>query len=91
MCFSKHKLAIKFDEKIEKQKAIEKELDCNFIRINPDEMDFDRDIESGKIYNHNNKSSKKSLIDKNSKRLSELEFTSNHLIKSNAKKILASL
>ena len=45
--FPKHKLAIEVDEKgykdrdqqkeIERQKAIEKELDCKFIRINPDE------------------------------------------------------
>ena len=45
--FHKHKLAIEVDElghadrnlsnEIERQKALEKELDCVFIRINPDE------------------------------------------------------
>ena len=45
--FHKHKLAIEVDElghadrnlsnEIERQKALEKKLDCVFIRINPDE------------------------------------------------------
>ena len=53
-------------------------------------------VEIGKIYNHINKSSKTSLIDKISKRLSELKFKSHHSIKSKAlkhvvKKILPSL
>ena len=48
--FYKHKLAIEVDElghadrnvsnEIEKQKAIEKEIDYMFIRINPDEENF---------------------------------------------------
>ena len=48
--FHKHKLAIEVDElghadrnlsnEIERQKALEKELDCVFIRINPDEENF---------------------------------------------------
>ena len=56
MHFSKHKLAIQVDEKgrkdrdeqekIERKKAIEKELDCKFIRINLDENDYDMDIKS---------------------------------------------
>ena len=56
MYFSKHKLAIQVDEKgrkdrdeqekIERKKAIEKELDCKFIRINLDENDYDMDIKS---------------------------------------------
>ena len=41
-------------------------------------------VEIGKIYNHINKSCKKSLIDKISKRLFELEFKSEHSIKSKA-------
>ena len=50
--FHKHKLATEVDElghadrnlsnEIEKQKALEKELDCVFIRINPDEKHFQR-------------------------------------------------
>ena len=49
-----HQLAIEVDEKgyngrdehkeIEKQKAIAKKLDCRFLRIYPDEKDFDMDI-----------------------------------------------
>ena len=45
--FHKHKLTITFDElghaernlsnETERQKALEKELDCVFVRINPDE------------------------------------------------------
>ena len=48
--FHDYKLAIEVDEKghedrnigheIKKQKAIEKELGCEFIRINPDEENF---------------------------------------------------
>ena len=48
--FLKHKLAIEVDDKghrdrdleaeIERQKALEKELDCKFIRINPARENF---------------------------------------------------
>ena len=48
--FRKYKLAIEVDElghgdrnfnnKIERQKALEKELNCVFIRINPDKKKF---------------------------------------------------
>ena len=57
--FSKHRLAIKIDKKghndknidyeTKKQKAIEEELDCEFIRINPDGKDFHVYVETGKI------------------------------------------
>ena len=60
--FSKHRLAIDIDEKgyknrnndyeIKRQKAIEKELDCEFIRVNHDGKDFDVYVEIGNIYNH---------------------------------------
>ena len=65
--FHEYKLAIEVDElghtnqninnKIEKQKALENELNCVFIRINPDEKDFK---EINKIHRH----IKKFLIDK---------------------------
>ena len=61
-------------KKFEKQKAIEKELDTKFARINPDEKDFNMEIEIGKVYNHIKRLSKKSLGGKISKRLSELKF-----------------
>ena len=53
-------------------------------------------VEIRKIFNHINKSCKKSLINKILKRLSELKFMSNRLIKSKSqkyvvKKILPSL
>ena len=53
-----------------------------FIRINPDEENFNIFKELNEIHRHIKKSSKKSLIDDLSKRLLELEFTSNHSIKS---------
>ena len=94
--FLKHKLAIEIDEKghkdknkykeVERRKAIEKNLDFKFIRIKSDEKDLDVYVEIVKIYNQINKSSKKSSIDKISKRLSELEFKSDHLIKLKALK-----
>ena len=58
--FHKYKLAIEVDElghtnrninnEIERQKALEKELNCVFIRINPDEKDFNIFKEIKKIY-----------------------------------------
>ena len=61
-------------KKIEKQKAIGKELDTKFVRINPDEKDFNMEIEIGKVYSHIKRLSKKSLVGKISKRLSKLKF-----------------
>ena len=90
--FPGHKLVIEIGEKghtdrdvhkeIGRQKAMENEVDCEFIRINPDRKDFDIYIEIGKIYNRISESNKKltkestkeSLIDKISRRLLELEF-----------------
>ena len=84
LCFHEHKLAIEVDElghvdrnlnnEIERQKALERELNCVFIRINHDEKNFNVFKEINKIHRHIKKSSKKSLIDKISKRLSKLEF-----------------
>ena len=89
--FHKYKLAIEADElghadrnpnnEIKRQKALERELYCVFIRINPNEKDFNIFNEINKIRRHIKKPSKKSLIDDPSKRLSELEFKSNHSIK----------
>ena len=72
--FHKHKLAIEVDElghadrnvnnEIERQKALERELNCVFIRINPDEKDFNIFKEINKIHRHIKKSFKKFLIDK---------------------------
>ena len=93
--FHKYKLAIEVDElghndrnvghKIQRQKVLENELNCIFIRINPDEKDFNIFKEINKIHRHitesTKKQTKKSLIDNLSKMLLELEFQSNHSIK----------
>ena len=70
------------DYEIQRQKALERELNCVFIRINPDAVDFNIFREINKIYRHIKKSFKKSLIDKISTRLLEPEFVDNHSIKS---------
>ena len=90
--FHKYKLAIKVDElghanrnlanEIERQKALEKEFDCVFIRINSDEQNFNNFKEINKILRHINISAKKSLVDGLSKKMLELELKSNHSIKS---------
>ena len=60
--FHEYKLAIEVDKlghtnrninnEIERQKALEKELNCIFIRINPDEKDFNTFKEINKIHSH---------------------------------------
>ena len=90
--FHKYKLAIEVDElghndrnidyEIQRQQALERELNCVFIRINPDAVDFSIFKEINKIHRHIKKLSKESLIDKISKRMLELEFAHNHSIKS---------
>ena len=59
--FGKYKLAIEvnkrghkyrnIDYEIERQKALEKELICEFIRINPTKENFNIFVEIGKIQN----------------------------------------
>ena len=66
--FHKHKLAIEVDElgnadrnlsnETEREKALEKELDSVFIRINPDEKNFNIFKEINKMYRHIEKSTK---------------------------------
>ena len=84
----KYKLGIEVDEQehndrsidyeIERQKAIEKELGCKFIRIDPSKESFDVNIEYVRIQNYivksTKKSNKKSLIYEISKRLLGLEL-----------------
>ena len=53
-----------------------------FIRINPEEEKFNIFKEINEIHRHIKKLTKKSLIDDLSKKLLELEFKSNHSIKS---------
>ena len=66
--FHKYKLAIEVDEsgqadrnlnnEIERQKALERELSCVFIRINPDAIDFNIFKEINKIHRHINQLTK---------------------------------
>ena len=98
--FPKHKLGIEIDEQghnrdinydIERQKAIERDLGCKFIMIDPSKKDFDVNIELGRIQKYIVKSTKKlsekSLIDDLSKRLLGLGFKSNNAIKTKCLKI----
>ena len=70
----KHKLAIEVDERghndrdleyeIERQKSLEKELDCKFIRINPARENFNIFHEINKIHHHIIESEKNIIITK---------------------------
>ena len=94
--FHKYKLAIEVDElghndrnidyEIQRQRALERELDCVFIRINPDAADFSIFREINKIHRHINKltkqQTKESIIDNLLQRLQEIEFVKNHSIMS---------
>ena len=95
--FHKCKLAIEVDElghndrsdETQRQGTLVIELNCVFIRINPDTADFNISKEINKIHRHINQSTiqqtkqktKKSLIDNLSKGLLELEFKQNNQIK----------
>ena len=61
--FPEHKLAIEVDEKVHEdryiEKAIDKELGCEFIRINPVVKYYNQYAEIDKIYNHIIESTKK--------------------------------
>ena len=74
------------DYEIQRQKALERELDFVFIRINPDAVDFNIFKEINKIHRHINKltkqQTKESVIDNLSQRLQEIKFVENHSIKS---------
>ena len=62
-----------FNNEIERQKALSKELNCVFIGINPDEKDFNIFKEINKIHRHIKNSFQKDLK-------KELKFKSNHSI-----------
>ena len=93
--FHCYELAIEIDEKchkdrnsdfeIKRQKTLEKEHLCEFIRITPDEKDFNISKAKDEIFRHIKesikKSTKKSLIDELLNKLLRLEFKSNNYIK----------
>ena len=88
--FSKQKLAIEIDElghqnrdfecEIERQKALEKELNCKFIGINPAKENFNVFDEIGRIHVFVSESNEKSLLKRISDRLLNLEFKSSNSI-----------
>ena len=93
--FHDHKLAVEIDEKghknrnindeIQRQNALEKNLGCEFIRINPDKKNFNIFKVINEINRHIKKSTKetnkKSLIDELSCRLLKMKFKSDDSIK----------
>ena len=101
--FHKYKLAIEIDElghndrnidyEIQRKKALEKELDCVFIRINPNAIDFNIFKEISKIHRHINKltkertkqKTKESIIDNLSKIMLEWEFKQHNEMKTACK------
>ena len=105
--FHEYKLAIEVDElghndrnadyQIERQRALERELNCLFIRINPDAPDFNIFREISKIDRHINQSTiqqteqktKESLIDNLSRRLLESEFEQHNQIQTECLKDVA--
>ena len=62
------------DYEIRRQKAIEKELGCEFIRITPAKENFSSFVKIGKIQNYIVKSTKKSLINEFSNKLFRLDL-----------------
>ena len=76
------------DYEIKRQKAIEQELGCKFLRIEPDKEDFDILRTVTEIFRHIKQSTKKALTNKISTRLLGLEFKSDNIIKSNAMKFI---
>ena len=93
--FHDYKLAIEVDEKgykdknidheIKRQKALEKEIVFELIRVNADEKDFNISNVKNEIFRYINesikKSTKKALIDQFSNKLLRLKFKSNNSIK----------
>ena len=98
--FYEYKLAIEVDElghadrnvnnEIERQRALERKLNCVFIRINPDAEDFNICKEINKIHRHINRltkqqteqQTKESVINNLSNELLKLELKKNNPIKS---------
>ena len=89
--FLKYKLGIEVDEYNHEGRNSEYEHSRQFmieshgittIRTNPDDANFNMNNLINQIYTHINESTKKTLIDDLSKQLLQLQFKSNHSIKS---------
>ena len=96
--FHDYKLTIEFDEnghrdrniehKIKRQKTINQELGCKFIRNDPDKEEFDIFKTVNEIFRHVKQSAKKTLINKISSILLRLEFISDDITKSKLSNLL---
>ena len=62
------------ESEIEREKALEKELDCKFIRINPARENFNIFYEINRINHHIDKSNEKILLHNIFSELADLEF-----------------
>ena len=81
--FHKNKLAIEVDElghvdrnlnnEIEREKALQKKLNCVFIRINPDEKDFNIFKEINQIYRHISQSKEENKTKERENKIKEKE------------------
>ena len=90
--FHDYKLTIEFDEnghrdrnierKIKRQKTINQERGCKFIRNDPDKEEFDIFKTINEIFRYVKQSAKKTLINKISSILLRLEFISDDITKS---------
>ena len=93
--FHKYKLSVEFDEldhkdrnighEIKRQEAIKEKLGCEFIRINPDEENFNIFKVINEIHRQikelTKKSTKNSVIDELSNKVLRLEFKKDNSIK----------
>ena len=76
------------DYEIKRQKTIEQEFCCTFIRIDPEKENFDILKAINEIFRQIKQSGKKTLISKTSARLLRLEIKSVNMIKLKAMKII---
>ena len=67
------------DYEIKRQKAIEQELGCKFVRIDQEKEDLDIFRVISQIFGHIKQSTKKTQINKISMRLLGLDFKSDNL------------
>ena len=95
--FLEYKLAVERDEQrhinrnneTERQVAIERELNCQIIRINPDKENFDIFIEIGRTQNYITESIRRDTINDISNKLLSLEFKKDNKAKIKCLKSIA--